>query len=43
VSFAPAFHPKIAVAVLLDHDGAGGTSAAPVARELIADALALGY
>ena len=43
VSFAPAYHPKIAVAVLLDHDGAGGTSAAPVARELIADALALGY
>jgi len=43
VSFAPAFHPKIAVAVLLDHDGAGGTNAAPVARELIADALALGY
>ena len=43
VSFAPAYHPKIAVAVLLDHDGAGGKSAAPVARELIADALALGY
>ncbi|HEX2703710.1 MAG TPA: penicillin-binding transpeptidase domain-containing protein [Solirubrobacteraceae bacterium] len=43
VSFAPAYHPKIAVAVLLDHDGAGGTSAAPVARELIAEALALGY
>jgi cell division protein FtsI/penicillin-binding protein 2 len=43
VSFAPAFHPKIAVAVLLDHDGAGGKSAAPVARELIADALQLGY
>ncbi len=43
VSFAPAFHPKIAVGVLLDHDGAGGTSAAPVARDLIAQALQLGY
>jgi cell division protein FtsI/penicillin-binding protein 2 len=39
VSFAPAFHPTIAVGVLLDHDGAGGTSAAPVARDLIAEAL----
>jgi peptidoglycan glycosyltransferase len=43
VSFAPAFHPKIAVGVLLDHDGAGGTSAAPIARDLIAEALKLGY
>jgi cell division protein FtsI/penicillin-binding protein 2 len=43
VAFAPAYHPKIAVAVLLDHDGAGGTSAAPLARDLIAEALALGY
>jgi cell division protein FtsI/penicillin-binding protein 2 len=43
VSFAPAFHPKIAVVVLLDHDGAGGTSAAPIARDLIALALQLGY
>ncbi|HUB76112.1 MAG TPA: penicillin-binding transpeptidase domain-containing protein [Solirubrobacteraceae bacterium] len=43
VAFAPAFHPKVAVAILLDHDGAGGTSAAPIARELIADTLALGY
>jgi cell division protein FtsI/penicillin-binding protein 2 len=43
VAFAPAFHPKIAVGVELDHDGAGGTSAAPVARDLIAEALQLGY
>jgi cell division protein FtsI/penicillin-binding protein 2 len=43
VAFAPAYHPKIAVAVLLDHDGAGGTSAAPLARDLIAAALELGY
>jgi peptidoglycan glycosyltransferase len=43
VSFAPADHPKIAVAVLLDHDGTGGISAAPIARDLIAAALQLGY
>ncbi len=43
VAFAPAYRPKIAVAVLLDHDGAGGTSAAPLARDLMAQALQLGY
>ncbi len=43
ISFAPAYHPRIAVAVLLDHAGAGGTSAAPLARNLIADALAQGF
>ena len=43
VSFAPAYHPRIAVGVLLDHAGAGGTSAAPLARNLIADALAQGF
>jgi penicillin-binding protein A len=43
VSFAPAFHPQIAVGVLLDHDGTGGTSAAPIARDLIALALQLHY
>jgi cell division protein FtsI/penicillin-binding protein 2 len=43
VSFAPAYHPRVAVGVLLDHDGAGGASAAPLARNLIADALQQGY
>ena len=42
VAFAPAYHPRISVGVLLDHDGAGGTSAAPLARDLIATGLALG-
>jgi hypothetical protein len=42
VAFAPAYQPRVAVAVLLDHDGAGGTSAAPLARNLIADALRQG-
>lgn len=34
-AFAPALHPKIAVCVLLVKDGAGGATAAPVAREVI--------
>lgn len=42
VAFAPAYHPRISVGVLLDHDGAGGTNAAPIARDLIAQALELG-
>ncbi len=36
VGFAPAEDPKIAVAVLLENDGgAGGTTAAPIARNII--------
>lgn len=38
-AFAPAPHPKIAVAVLMVRDGAGGESAAPVARQVIEAAL----
>jgi penicillin-binding protein A len=34
-AFAPALHPKIAVGVLLVKDGAGGETAAPVAREAL--------
>jgi cell division protein FtsI/penicillin-binding protein 2 len=34
-AFAPALHPKIAVGVLLVKDGAGGETAAPVAREVL--------
>jgi penicillin-binding protein A len=34
-SFAPAAHPKIAVAVLMVRDGFGGATAAPVAREVL--------
>jgi peptidoglycan glycosyltransferase len=41
-AFAPALHPRIAVCVLLVKDGAGGTTAAPVARAVIEAALA-GY
>lgn len=34
-AFAPALRPKVAVGVLLVKDGAGGETAAPVAREVI--------
>ncbi len=34
-SFAPALHPRIVVGVLLVKDGAGGTTAAPIAREVL--------
>ena len=34
-SFAPAQRPRIAVCVLLVKDGAGGDTAAPVAREVL--------
>jgi peptidoglycan glycosyltransferase len=34
-AFAPALHPRIAVGVLLVKDGAGGDTAAPVARQVI--------
>lgn len=39
VAFAPARHPKVAVAVMLVGAGFGGTAAAPVARRVLAAAL----
>jgi cell division protein FtsI/penicillin-binding protein 2 len=41
-AFAPASRPRVAVAVLLVKDGAGGTTAAPVAREVLEAALSAG-
>jgi len=38
-AFAPALTPRIAVGVLLVKDGAGGETAAPVARQMIEAAL----
>ena len=35
VAYAPADDPKIAVAVLVEHGGHGGSAAAPLAREVI--------
>jgi peptidoglycan glycosyltransferase len=34
-AFAPALHPRIVVGVLMVRDGAGGTTAAPVARQVL--------
>jgi penicillin-binding protein A len=39
-AFAPADHPKIAVGVLMVRDGAGGATAAPVARQVLEAGLA---
>jgi hypothetical protein len=38
-AFAPALHPRIVVGVLLPRDGAGGDTAAPVARQVMEAAL----
>lgn len=35
VAYAPTDHPKIAVAVLVEHGGHGGATAAPIAAEII--------
>jgi penicillin-binding protein 2 len=35
VSFAPAYNPEITVAVLVEHGGGGGATAAPVARQVL--------
>jgi hypothetical protein len=42
VAFAPEIHPRFVVAVLLPHDGAGGTTAAPLAKAILEQALATG-
>jgi hypothetical protein len=41
VGFAPEYRPRIAVAVLLPYQGFGGTAAAPVARAILQEGLAL--
>ena len=38
-AFAPAINPRVAVCVMLVKDGAGGATAAPVAREVLEAAL----
>jgi hypothetical protein len=38
-AFAPAHRPRVAVAVMLPHDGYGGETAAPVARQALEGAL----
>ncbi len=39
VAYAPADNPKIAVAVLVEHGGHGGSAAAPVAKQVIEEYL----
>jgi membrane peptidoglycan carboxypeptidase len=41
--FAPAESPRIAFAVIVEHGGHGGTTAGPIAREIIKACLAHGY
>ena len=40
VAFAPAQHPKVAIAIMLVAAGFGGTSAAPIARHVLQASLA---
>ncbi len=35
VSFAPSENPSIAIAVVIEHGGHGGSTAAPIAREIM--------
>lgn len=39
IGYAPAFDPQVAIAVVVENGGAGGTIAAPIARQVIAQAL----
>ncbi len=39
VAYAPAGHPKIAVAVVVEHGGHGGSAAAPIAKKVIEEYL----
>jgi penicillin-binding protein 2 len=39
VAYAPVVHPKIAVAVLVEHGGHGGSTAAPIAKKVIEEYL----
>ena len=41
-AFAPAYAPKLVVCVMLVKDGAGGATAAPVAREILEAGLKAG-
>jgi peptidoglycan glycosyltransferase len=41
MAFAPADHPRVAVVVLKEHSGEGSAVAAPIARQILAEALRL--
>jgi penicillin-binding protein 2 len=42
LAFAPADHPRIALAVIVEHGGSGGEAAAPVAHDILAAFFGLG-
>ncbi|MDQ1636144.1 MAG: penicillin-binding protein, partial [Frankiaceae bacterium] len=42
IGFAPADNPQVAVAVIVENGGTGGTVAAPIARQVMSKALGLG-
>ena len=35
IAYAPADHPRIALAILVENGGHGGTTAGPIARQLM--------
>ena len=41
--FAPADHPTLAISVILENAGTGGTKAAPIAGKILREAVRLGY
>jgi len=41
ICFAPAYDPKVAIAVVVENGGEGGKTAAPIAREVLEKALSL--
>jgi peptidoglycan glycosyltransferase len=42
ISFAPADHPRVAVAVIVEHGGVGGAVAAPIAKQVMCAVLGCG-
>lgn len=42
ISFAPANHPRVAVAVIVEHGGVGGQVAAPIAKQVMCAVLGCG-
>ncbi|HHY81100.1 MAG TPA: penicillin-binding protein 2 [Clostridiales bacterium] len=43
IGFAPADHPTLAIAVILENSGTGGSKAAPLAGSILREAARLGY
>lgn len=43
IAFAPADHPKVALAVMVEYGGSGGGAAAAVAREILTSCVERGY